>query len=67
MRSTITSFWLMTIAGGHFLVAAFTSLNDNYIHARGATQFYFFAVLMFVVAMVFTGCAAAYRPPPSET
>jgi POT family proton-dependent oligopeptide transporter len=62
MKSVITSFWLMTIAGGHFLVAAFTSLNENYIHARGAAQFYFFAALMFVVACIFMGCAAAYRP-----
>ncbi|MGO8700851.1 MAG: MFS transporter [Limisphaerales bacterium] len=67
MRSIVTSFWLMTIAGGHFLVATFTSLNDNYIHARGPSQFYFFAGLMFVVAIIFTGCAAAYRPPESET
>jgi hypothetical protein len=37
-------------------------LNENYIHARGAAQFYFFAVAMFVVAGVFMGCAAAYRP-----
>jgi POT family proton-dependent oligopeptide transporter len=67
MRSIMTSFWLMTIAGGHFLVATFTSLNDNYIHARGASQFYFFAGLMFVVTIIFTGCAAFYRPPESET
>jgi POT family proton-dependent oligopeptide transporter len=66
MKSIITSFWLMTIAGGHFLVAAFTSLNENYIHARGAAQFYFFAVLMFLVAAVFMGCAAAYRPAESK-
>jgi POT family proton-dependent oligopeptide transporter len=62
MKSIITSFWLMTIAGGHFLVATFTSLNENYIHARGAAQFYLFAKLMFVVAGVFMACAAAYRP-----
>jgi POT family proton-dependent oligopeptide transporter len=62
MKSIITSFWLMTIAGGHFLVAAFTSLNENYIHASGAARFYFFAAMMFVVAGVFIACAAAYRP-----
>jgi POT family proton-dependent oligopeptide transporter len=67
MKSIITSFWLMTIAGGHFLVATFTSLNENYIHARGAAQFYLFAALMFVVAVVFMGCAAAYRPVESKT
>jgi POT family proton-dependent oligopeptide transporter len=62
MKSIITSFWLLTIAGGHFLVASFTSLNVNYIHARGAAQFYLFAALMFGVAGVFMGCAAAYHP-----
>ncbi|HEX4120919.1 MAG TPA: MFS transporter [Verrucomicrobiae bacterium] len=62
MKSIITSFWLMTIAGGHFLVATFTGLNEKYIHAHGASQFYFFAVLMFVVAGIFIGCAVAYRP-----
>ncbi len=66
MKSIITSFWLMTIAGGHFLVAAFTSLNENYIHASGAARFYFFAAMMFVVAGVFIGCAAAYRPMESK-
>lgn len=66
MKSIITSFWLMTIAGGHFLVATFTSLNVNFIHTHGAAQFYFFAVLMFVVASVFIGCAAAYRPTDSK-
>ena len=63
----MTSFWLMTISGGHFLVATFTSLNENHIHARGAAQFYLFAALMFVVAGVFMGCAAAYRPVVSKT
>jgi POT family proton-dependent oligopeptide transporter len=67
MKSIITSFWLMTIAGGHFLVAAFTSLNENHIHARGAAQFYLFAAMMFVVAGIFTGCAMAYRPVELES
>lgn len=66
MKSTITSFWLMTIAGGHFMVATFTSLNENHFHARGAAQFYLFAGMMFVVAVIFIGCAAAYRPPETE-
>jgi POT family proton-dependent oligopeptide transporter len=62
MKSIITSFWLMTIAGGHFLMATFTGLNENYIHAHGASQFYLFAVLMFIVAAIFIGCAMAYKP-----
>jgi proton-dependent oligopeptide transporter, POT family len=61
MKSIIMSFWLMTIAGGHFLVAVFTSLNKNFVHARGASEFYFYAVLMFVVAGLFIFCASRYR------
>jgi POT family proton-dependent oligopeptide transporter len=67
MKSIITSFWLMTIAGGHFFVAIFTSLNENYIHAQGTAQFYLYAALMFVVAGVFIGCAVAYRSLESKT
>jgi POT family proton-dependent oligopeptide transporter len=63
MKSIIMSFWLMTIAGGHFLVAAFTDLNEKVVHAGGASGFYFYAALMFVVAGVFIFCAMLYRPP----
>ncbi len=67
MKSIIMSFWLMTIAGGNFLVAAFTNLNAKFVHARGATEFYFYAALMFVVAGIFIVCATLYRPPaPSQ-
>ena len=55
------SFWLMTIAGGHFLVAAFTNLNSNYVHAHGAAEFYFYAALMVVVAAAFIFLATRYR------
>ncbi len=65
MKSIITSFWLMTIAAGHFLVAASTYLNERVIHARGASQFYFFAALMFVVAGIFVACATAYPACPA--
>ena len=53
MKSIIMSFWLMTISVGHFLVAVFTNLNSNYVHAHGAGEFYFYSGLMFVVAGVF--------------
>jgi POT family proton-dependent oligopeptide transporter len=62
MKSIIMSFWLMTIAGGHFLVALFTNLNRNYVKAQGATEFFFYSVLMFVVAGIFMLIAARYRP-----
>ena len=58
MRSTIMSFWLLTIAGGHFLIAVFTDLNTRFIKASGATELYFYAGLMFVVSLLFMGIAA---------
>jgi hypothetical protein len=56
----------MTIAGGHFLVAAFTNLNQKVFHAQGAAQFYVYAALMFVVAGIFIVCASLYRPPAAS-
>jgi len=61
MKSIIMSFWLMTIAGGHFLVAVFTNLNSRFVHARGAGEFFFYAGLMFAVAAVFIFLATRYR------
>ena len=57
MRSTCMSFWLLTIAGGHFLIAVFTDLNARYIKASGAKELYFYAALMFVVTVIFMGIA----------
>jgi POT family proton-dependent oligopeptide transporter len=65
MKSIVMSFWLMTIAGGHFLVAVFTNLNSNYVHAHGASEFFFYAVLMFAVAGIFIFLATRYRGRPS--
>ena len=61
LKSIIMSFWLMTIAGGHFLIAVFTGLNERFVHARGASEFFFYAVLMVVVAVAFILCASRYR------
>jgi POT family proton-dependent oligopeptide transporter len=61
MKSIVMSFWLMTMAGGHFLVAVFTNLNSNYVHAHGAVEFYFYAALMVVVAAAFIFLATRYR------
>jgi POT family proton-dependent oligopeptide transporter len=63
MKSMVMSFWLMTIAGGHFLVAAFTKLNASFVHARGASEFFFYATLMVVVTGVFIFLATRYRVP----
>ena len=61
LKSMIMSLWLMTIAGGHFLIAVFTSLNEKYVKATGASEFYFYALLMFVVAGLFIAIASRYR------
>jgi dipeptide/tripeptide permease len=61
MKSMMMSLWLMTIAGGHFLVAAFTNLNTRFVHAEGASEFLFYAVLMFVATGVFMWIASRYR------
>ncbi len=63
LKSVVMSLWLMTIAGGHFLIAVVTELNERFVHANGVTQFYFYAAMMFVVAVIFAGCASLYRPP----
>jgi POT family proton-dependent oligopeptide transporter len=62
LKSTIMSLWLMTIAGGHFLVAVFTNLNARFVRATGAAEFLFYAVLMFTVAGAFAWVASRYRP-----
>jgi sugar phosphate permease len=56
------SLWLMTIAGGHFLVAAFTNLNARFFNAKGAAEFLFYAGLMFVGIAMFVWVATRYRP-----
>ncbi|HXC99747.1 MAG TPA: MFS transporter, partial [Verrucomicrobiae bacterium] len=50
LKSVIMSFWLMTIAGGHFLIAVITGLNSRFVHAKGAAEFFFYAVMMLAVA-----------------
>lgn len=61
LKSTIMSLWLMTIAGGHFLVAAFTNLNARFVHAEGASEFLFYAIMMFVGTALFVWIASRYR------
>ena len=58
MRSLMMSFWLLTIAGGHFLIAVFTGLNARFVKASGANELYFYAGLMFAVSLLFMGIAA---------
>jgi proton-dependent oligopeptide transporter, POT family len=67
LKSVVMSLWLMTIAGGHFLIAVVTSLNERFVHASGMAQFYFYAAMMFLVAVIFAICASLYRPTEPAT
>jgi proton-dependent oligopeptide transporter, POT family len=66
MKSTIMSLWLMTIAGGHFLVAVFTNLKSRFVGGTAASGFFFYAVLMLVVTGVFIWIASRYRSRAPE-
>ncbi len=66
MRSTMMSFWLLTIAGGHFLIAVFTDLNARFIKASGSRELYFYAGLMFVVSLMFMAIATWVGKQKSE-
>jgi dipeptide/tripeptide permease len=61
MKSTIMSFWLLTNAVGNLLVVFVTMLNDKVVKAKGATEFYFYAVLMFFVSAIFIYLAMRYK------
>jgi len=58
MKSTIMSLWLMTTAFGNLLTAVVSSLNP---FESGAKEFYFYAVLMLIVAFIFAFMASRYR------
>ena len=57
MKSTIMSFWMLTVFAGN----AFTALIAKLNRFEGATQFLFFAVAMFLVSGVFILSAWLYR------
>lgn len=59
MKSTIMSFWLLTVFFGNILAAYVSKLNAF----QGAGEFYFYAVLMFAVSLVFSLAAYRYRSP----
>jgi POT family proton-dependent oligopeptide transporter len=67
LKSTMMSVYLMTIAGGHFLVAVFTALNRKFVGATGANELYFYAILMLVAVGGFAACAIRYRPVTADT
>jgi len=57
MKSTIMSFWLLTVAGGNLFTAFFSLLN----RFHGATEFWFYTVMMFLVSFVFMALASRYK------
>ncbi len=64
MKSTIMSFWLLTVAIGNFLVAMITKYAPG--DASGSSsvtagRFLLYSGLTFVVAIVFVFVASAYR------
>ena len=61
LKSTMMSFWMLTIALGNFLVAIIAKLNVF----SGVGEFFFFAALMAIVATVFMSSARKYRPVES--
>jgi proton-dependent oligopeptide transporter, POT family len=61
MKSTIMSYWFLTSSIGNFMVAIFTGMNANYVHAKGASEFVFYAVLMLAAAAIFMLCTRIYR------
>ena len=65
LKSVVMSWWMTTIGVGHFLIALFTALNQRFVHAVGASKFFFYAVLMFLVAGAFILCASRYQAKPA--
>ena len=70
MKSTMTSLWLLTISVGNLLVALFTWLAHSFggsgvadagAQAASAAQFYRYAVLTFIVSLVFLFVASRFR------
>lgn len=57
MKSTIMSFWLLTIFAGNLLTAYISEINKF----SGASYFLFFAGLMLALSFVFVALAARYK------
>jgi POT family proton-dependent oligopeptide transporter len=65
MKSTVMSFWLLTVAFGNLVVTAITKVlsSEKAGHAGSVTasRFMLYAGLTFAVAILFTIVAARYR------
>jgi POT family proton-dependent oligopeptide transporter len=60
-KSFVMSLWLLTTSLGNFLVAAITALNSHFVHARGSTEFLFYAGLMVLVLGIFALLACRFQ------
>jgi len=72
MKSTIVSFWLLTVAAGNFLVAMITKFGSKAAEGQAASEsvtagrFLTYALMTFGVAVVFVFVAMAYRYRDAE-
>ena len=57
MKSTMMSLWLLTVTAGNLFTAAIEFMNKF----SGASQFYFFAVVMFSISVLFVVMATRYQ------
>lgn len=57
MKSTIMSFWLLTVTIGNLLTAYISKINIF----TGASEFFFYAALMAAVSVIFIISAARYK------
>ncbi|MBI4405035.1 MAG: POT family MFS transporter [Deltaproteobacteria bacterium] len=57
MKSTLMSFWLLTIMAGNMLTAVISYLNKF----PGALEFFFYATVMGVVSLIFVWVATNYK------
>lgn len=57
MKSTLMSFWFLTVFAGNILTAWVAELNKF----QGASFFWFFAALMFAVSFIFAWTASRYK------
>ena len=64
LKSTIMSFWLLTVFLGNFLTGTVTWLNAKLIGGSVASEMIFYATLMLIVAGIF---AAIARKFPERT
>jgi len=64
MRSTVMSFWFLTVAAGNGITATLAKL----VRLSGASHFWLYAVLMLLAAVAFREIARRYRvwTPPRE-